>query len=182
MLKHRFHISGMTAEQVSTRVLYVLVALTVVVFALFFAVGYDRPYVDDPSFTDPLFTDAVLWFIYLLVVAASVVSVCSLIRAVRRRSGEDSVVNNLPAARIKGCTFGLTALLLIVTFIAGSTEPVTVNGVRYTDALWLRLTDMFLNTSLVLLVLAALGVAFGLSGRSRKIDLKRKRHCPADLK
>lgn len=175
MLKSLKNRKGMTAEQLSTRVLYVLVALTVVVFALFFAVGYDRPYSNDPQFNDPLFTDAVLWFIYILVVGACCVAVFSLARAFKRRDGADDVINNLPAAKIKYITFGLLFALLTLTFLFGSTEPVLVNGVKYTDTLWLKLTDMFLNTSLALFVVAALGVAFGLSGHSRKLVLKGKR-------
>lgn len=170
------HIYGMTAEQLSTHVLYSLVALTVVVFVLFFTIGYDLPYANDPSFNAPLFTDAVLWFIYILVVSACGVALCSLIRVLRQRDSADDVINNLPAARIKYGVFGLLAALLVLTFLFGSTEPVLVNGVKYTDAVWLRLTDMFLNTSLVLLVVAAIGVAFGLSGSSRKIVLRGKKH------
>lgn len=173
MLRLRKHTGGMKAEKVSTRVLYALVALAVVVFALFFAIGYDRPYENDPSFNAPLFTDVVLLFIYVLVAGACVAAVCSLVRALRKRGGDSNVVNNLPAAKIKYATFGFTAVLLVLTFLLGSVEPVTVNGVKFTDAVWLKLTDMFLNTSLLLLVVAAAGVAFGLSGRSRKLILKK---------
>lgn len=169
------HIHSLTAEQLSTRVLYVLVALTVVIFVLFFTVGYDRPYTNDPQFNAPQFTDAVLWFIYILIIGACVVGLCSLIRALRQRDSADNVINNLPAARIKYGVFGLLAVLLVLTFLLGSTEPVLVNGVKYADSLWLRLTDMFLNTSLVLLVVAAIGVAFGLSGSNRKIVLRGKK-------
>lgn len=171
------YIAGMTAEQLSTRVLYVLVGLTVAVFALFFAVGYDIPYSEDPSFNAPLFTDTVLVFIYILVAAASAAAVCSLVRAFRHRDKDSDVVNNLPAARIAYASFGLLAVLLVLTFALGSTEPVLVNGVRYADSFWLRVTDMFINTSLALLVVAAIGVAFGLSGRSRKLrSVCRREH------
>lgn len=169
------HISHLTTEQLSTRVLYVLVAITVVVFALFFTVGYDKPYADDPQFNAPQFTDAVLMYIYLLIVAACAVALYSLIRALRRHDDSEDVVNNLPAAKIKLYTFGILAAVLIITFLTGSTEPVIVNGMKFTDAMWLRLTDTFINTSITLLVVAALGVAFGLSGRSRKLVLKKPR-------
>lgn len=169
------HIVGMSAEHVSTRVLYALVAVTVVVFVLFFAIGYDEPYADDPSFNAPLFTDAVLVFIYLLVLVAVAVAITSLVRAVRQRDDSSDIVNNLPATKIKYCSFGLLAVLLVVTFALGSTEPVLANGVKFTDALWLRITDMFINTSIVLLIVAAAGVAFGLSGRSRKLNLKHQK-------
>ena len=50
------------AEQLSTRVLYVLVALVVIVFGAFFLIGYDVPYEDHPSFNASLLTEAVLVF------------------------------------------------------------------------------------------------------------------------
>ena len=62
----RFSLHGirkLDAEQVSTRVLYVLVALAVVVFGAFFLIGYDQPYEDDPQFNAPVLTDVVLVFI-----------------------------------------------------------------------------------------------------------------------
>ena len=55
-------------ERISQRVLYLLIALTVLVFALFYFVAYDRPFADDPSFNAPLFTDLLLVFMLLLVV------------------------------------------------------------------------------------------------------------------
>ena len=176
MRKLLLKISSMTAEQLSTRILYALVAVAALVFALFFAVGYDRPYTDDPQFNDPVFTDGVLWLIYILVVMACGVALCSLLRALRHRDGADDIINNLPATRIKYCTFIFTAILLVLTFLLGSTEPVLVNGSKYTDSLWLRITDMFLNTAMALLVVAALGVAFGLSGRSRKLVLRKPKN------
>jgi len=164
----------MNTERVSTHVLYALVALAMVVFTLFFAIGYDTPYIEDPSFNAPLFTDAVLVFIYLLVFIAVAVAVTSFVHAIKQRDVTSGIINNLPAAKIKYFSFGLLAGLLILTFALGSTEPVLVNGSKYADSMWLRITDMFINTNIVLLIMAALGVAFGLSGYSRKLKLKSR--------
>ncbi len=68
-----------TSEKVSTLALYLLVALTVVLFGAFFLIGYDTPYEDDPSFNAPVLTDAVLVFIYLLVFATLALTVASVI-------------------------------------------------------------------------------------------------------
>lgn len=56
------------AWQMSTRMLYAMIGVTAVVFALFYLVGYDMPYVFDPDYNAPLLTDIVLIFIYLMVV------------------------------------------------------------------------------------------------------------------
>lgn len=160
------------AEQISTRVLYVLVMLAAVIFGAFFLIGYDVPYEDDPTFNAPVLTDAVLIFIYALVAAAVLLAVAAVVVGIRRGVRSDAVVNNIPAARISWATAALLAVCLTVTFLLGSPSPVMVNGVEYTDTFWLKATDMFINTSLILLFTAACGTAFGLSGYNRKLKLR----------
>lgn len=43
-------IRQLSAEQMSTRVLYVLLAVIVLLFGAFFLIGYDIPYDEDPTF------------------------------------------------------------------------------------------------------------------------------------
>ena len=47
-----------------------------------------------------------------------------------------------------------------------------VNGQNFTDGFWLRMTDMFVNSSLLLLVLAAGVVVFGATRYYRKERMK----------
>lgn len=158
-----------TSEKVSTLALYLLVALTVVLFGAFFLIGYDTPYEDDPSFNAPVLTDAVLVFIYLLVFATLALTVASVIAGIKVRGKSQGVVNNIPSAKITWGTAALLAASMLVTFLSGSPDPVTVNGIKYADTFWLKATDMFINTSFVLLAVAVCGVVFGLSGYNRKI-------------
>lgn len=164
----------LSAEGVSTRVLYVLVALAVVLFGAFFLVGYDVPYENNPAFNAPRLTDAVLVFIYLTVLAASAAAACSIVRGVKARGKAQRMVNNIPAARITWFTVALLAGCMLITFLLGSAEPVTVNGVEFADTFWLKATDMFINTSTVLLLVAVCGVAYGLSGYNRKLNNRKK--------
>ena len=60
-------------------------------------------------------------------------------------------------------------MLLVLTFVLGSTQPLTINGVAFTDAFWLRTSDMLINTSLVLILIAIAAAGFGLSGWARKL-------------
>ena len=41
---------------------------------------------------------------------------------------------------------------LIVTFLLGSSDPVITNGERFADVFWLKATDMFIYTSILLLI------------------------------
>ncbi len=169
----QFDIRRMKTEQVSTLVLYILVVLTVLLFGAFFIIGFDKPYEEDPGFKAPLLTDAVLVFVYLLIVAALVIMACSVVRTIKRRDKSTDITNNVPESKILWCTAVLLLCCMVFTFLLGSSQPVKVNGTDFTQAFWLKATDMFINTVIVMLVVAVLGVAFGLSGYSRKIRLKK---------
>lgn len=165
----------MTAtDKISGRVLAVLIALSAVLFAAFFLVGYDMPFAEDANFTAPLLTDVILVYSYLLIAATIVVLAISVVRSIRRRGGSDVVVNGVPAARISYLTLALFVVTMVVTFSLGSTEPVKVNGATFSDSLWLRVADMFLVTSGILIAVAIVAIIFGVSGLNRRIRLRKK--------
>ena len=83
-------------KKLPTRLLYVLSGITVLVFALFWLVGFDRPYEDDGNFNAPLFTDALLVLMLLLTVGAIGVAAWSAIRSGKVNRGGERVVNNIP--------------------------------------------------------------------------------------
>lgn len=163
----------LSAEQISTRVLYVLLAIIVLLFGAFFLVGYDIPFEEDPTFNAPMFTDAVLVFIYILVLATVGITAFAVFRSIKKRDKTTDTVNNIPAAKIVWLTTVLTAVSMLITFLLGSSEPVMINGVEYSNVFWLKATDMFINTAIILLFFAVCGVGFGLSGYNRKIHLKK---------
>lgn len=155
----QMNIKNIKTGQISTRILYVLVGITVVVFALFYLIGYNMPYMFDPTYNAPLFTDVVLWLLYIMMFLSVSVAVCAVVRGYRRRSRE-SVVNGIPVARIAWGTLALLVASLVLTFLIGSSSPVTVNGKTFADVFWLKATDMFIYTILLLLVVAAGAVGY----------------------
>ena len=146
-----------------------LVAISAVVFALFWLVGYDMPYEEDADFNAPLLTDVLIGYVYLLTAAAVGVAVFSAIHGIRTRSRQGGVENDVPTARINTITWIITALLLAGSFACATTEPIKVNGKLYSETIWLRLSDMFIVTSGVMILLAVIAVAFGMSGYSRRL-------------
>ena len=71
----------------SRTILIILVALTVIVFALFWLVGFDMPVFDNPKFNAPLLTDVVIYFVYLmlsLAIAAVVISMSGWARRMKK--------------------------------------------------------------------------------------------------
>lgn len=170
MKKNIFNIAywkSLKTEQISVRIFYAMISVTVLIFGLFFLVGYNMPFMSEPEYNAPLFTDAVMWFVYIMVAAATVVAVVALARGYQKRQTE-SVVNGVPAARVAWGTVALLVVLLAVTFLVGGSSPVKINGKMFSEVFWLKLTDMFINTVFVLLALAALAVGFSLSGMNRK--------------
>ena len=55
----------------------------------------------------------------------------------------------------------LVVLSLVLTFALAPTSAVYVNGSPYHDTLWLRATEMFVDTSLLLLIAALAAVVYG---------------------
>ena len=158
----------MDEERISQRVLYVIVALSAIVFLAFYLIGFDAPFAADSSFNAPLLTDVLLGFMWFLFAVTLIVSVVAVVRGVRRANQNEGVTNGIPARKITYITYGATALILLLTFVCGSTQAMVVNGQNFADTFWLRMSDMFVNSSLLLLVLAAGVVIFGATRYYRK--------------
>lgn len=161
-------------DRLSGMVLMAIIAVTAVLFAAFYLVGFDTPFADDANFNAPVLTDVLLVFIYLLLAIAIAAAAVAVARGLRIRDKAESVVNGVPASRIARSSAILLGATLVVTFALGSAEPMGINGVQYTDVFWLKASDMFINTSGVLLLVAVLAVVYGLSGRNRKTGKKGK--------
>ena len=86
--------------QLSSRIFYILIGVIVVLFALFWIIGYDMPYDDNPDYSAPLLTDALIWFMIVLTFATLGLAVLGAVNGVRKNKGENVVVNNVPARRI----------------------------------------------------------------------------------
>ena len=161
-LQHR------STEQLSRWVLYALSALTACLFALYYLIGYDQPYVENPDFNEPLLTTTLIIFMYTLLITTVGIGVWSIVRETKRRRSESKVNNGIPTALISRCVAGGTLMVFALTFALGSTQPLMTNGKSFTDGILLRMADQFINTSILLLVAAALAVVFGMTRYYRK--------------
>lgn len=164
----RLKLHSVATEKISSLVLYALVAIVAVVFVLFYLVGFQMPYLPEPSFNAPMFTDAVIYLMDFLLFLAVVTAALAIVKTVRKTGKGEAVSNGIPVRKISFAVIGVLVVLLAGTFALGSVKPIMVNGVDFADRLWLRVADMFINTSLVLLVLAIAAVVFGASRYYRK--------------
>ena len=109
-------------------------------------------------FVSPLVADIMLWLMYITVVVAVVVTIVSVMRNLRLRTKDDEVVNGVPRTRLAWIVGVAFLLCLVLTFVLGSSEPVKTNGKLFTDTFWLKATDMFIYTSLILIIGCFAGV------------------------
>lgn len=163
-------------ERGSQRVLFAIIAVTAVVFALFYLIGFNHPFPDDPDFNEPRLTDVLLWLMAGVVLFALCTAIWAVVVAVKRRKNQARVVNRIPVAVISLVVVAVTVAILVVAFLLGSSQVVEVNGKQFADALWLRTADMFVIASVAMVVLAVLLVAFAtvrsyLNKRSRKHEV-----------
>lgn len=160
--------STKSLKHLPSRVLYVLVGVIAVVFVLFWLVGFGRPYDEDPNFNAPLFTDAVIVLMIVMVVCSMALAVWAMVRHVRTVGRSESRENNIPTRKISYIVAGGTFLLLLLTFALGSSAPMKINGAAFTDTVALKLSDMFISSSIVLIVAAIAAVVYGSTKYIRK--------------
>lgn len=163
--------SYQSAGKLSRTVLYALLSLTAVVFLLFFAVGFQMPYVDNPRFNAPLLTDVLLIFVALLAGCSLAAVVWAVVVAVRRRGRKPRTENGINVTKLSVAVSALTIVLAVLSFAFGSAKPIIINASRYDTVFWLKAADMFVVSSLVLLLLA---VALIVAGYVRQALLSRK--------
>ena len=95
----------------------------------------------------PLYADLVIGAVYLLLAASLAVVGWSVVCQARRRGRGVSRLS-------LGVAVGVV-LLLLLTWLTGSSEPFRVGGRLYADGSWLRLADMFVHSSIILIVVCS---------------------------
>ena len=110
------------------------------------------------SLVSPFIADIMLWLMYIALAAAIVVTLWSVVKTLRMRTKDDEIINGVPQTRIAWTTAGCFLVCLAVTYLLGSSEPLTTNGTLFTSRFWLKTTDMFIYTSIILIIGCLAGV------------------------
>ena len=95
----------------------------------------------------PLYINLVIVLVYLMTGISLAVVGWSAVRQVR--------TFGRGVSRLTLVVMLSVAALLLLTWLLGSVSPLRVGGTVYDDATWLRLADMFINSSLLLIVLCS---------------------------
>ena len=159
--------SNKSAEQISQKFFRLMIGLAVLVFGLFYLIGYDLPFDENPDFNAPLFTDVLIFLMWLFLIGGVGLAVYSMVKDYRSSKSE-AVVNGVPVRRIFRITWLTLLAVLILTFLLGGSDPMLINGENYADWLWLKLSDMFVITSLLMLLAGIGAVCFGATRYIRK--------------
>lgn len=156
-----------TAARISQTALMAMTGVIAILFVLFFTIGFDTPYDENPDFNAPLLTGTVVGLATLMPVAAIAAVTMATIRSIRHHTFEQPVTNGIHSRRI-AIAVGMGVLaVMAVTFAIAPTDAVSINGAACTDTLTLRATEMFVDTSLLALTAATATVAIAYYKRMR---------------
>jgi len=92
----------------------------------------------------------------------------SMLRTLRMHNSE-RLTMGIPAKRIAWSVALLLAATLALTALTADTQPLNINGHTFDNSLWLRVSDMLINTSIVLIVVAVVCVALSAFGIGRRL-------------
>ena len=143
-------------NKLSSIVLYILFAATVVVSLLFYLGGYVDP---NAEYVEPVYTNSLMLLMYAFVAIAAVIGlVTQTIQFVKKAISE-------PKTAIKSILgIALLVVILVVTYFVSDGKQVEVLGVEPISETWIRLVDMQLYSAYILagiaLVLMAIGGVF----------------------
>ena len=141
--------------------LYVLFAIIAVVLVLFFGVGFNNP--NAAGLNEPQYTDALIYLKYAFAAATAILAVLAGIIQFGQSLKDD------PKGAVKTViALVLVVALVVVCYSIGSDAPIMANGEAYTDAFWLKITDMFLYSMYALAALATLATIVNLTGIFKK--------------
>lgn len=156
-------------------VLYALIALIVLLFGLFFLVGFDTPYDENPDYNAPLFTGVLISFTLFLLLATTVLAIVSGVRSMYKYRSKHQKENGIRSTRIIMAVAAGTMCVLLLSFLLAPVGAIKVNGALFADGFWLRVAEMFVDTSLFLLLAAFAAVGIGYTIRVKRHNEKMKR-------
>lgn len=92
-----------------------------------------------------IFIDVIIIAMYVLLAVTIGLCLWSAWHGIRTHERRQST-------RIGYAVAAATALLLLLTYVLGSTRPLLSNGKVFDNPVWLRLADMFIYSSLTLII------------------------------
>ncbi len=123
-------------------------------------------------YENPTFIDTLLITLYVMLAVVTLLVGWSVVRSLRLREGEQKEWG-FPSKRIAWGVVILLIATLAITALLADTTPLIINGKPYDDPLWLRIGDMLIYSSGVLIVVAMICVAVSSLGLFRKLKSEK---------
>lgn len=158
----------MKAHKVSFYVFIALIIASLVVFGLFFGVGYDHM---EGKYVAPEHTETLLMFMYAMAAICVVVTVGgAVMNGISSFGGPKGVnITGVPDKAISIVSVAILVVTMVVSWaMASDAALVLPSGNEFTDATLLKVTDMFIYAIYALLAIAGLGLIVNLSGVFKK--------------
>jgi len=152
-------------EKISKYTLWAGMGISIVVVLLFFIIGYDRPFEENPKFTDPALTDLLLIWTYFLVFAAIAVTLWSLIHGATTK-GTGTMKETGLIARCGTIAWGIAICSLVLGAILGfigKDENMLINGKDWNNPFDIIITDMSMVSIIVLLIVTIAATIYSMT-------------------
>jgi sterol desaturase/sphingolipid hydroxylase (fatty acid hydroxylase superfamily) len=159
----------MNTEKLSKWILWGLMGITIVSFALFMLVGYDTPYEENPKQNAPLLTDLILCLCFAFTFIAAALTVWSAILQITK-GGSTSKDEGMAGKTGLISTIALVASLAIGAIVgfSNSGERLLINGKDWNNPTDIIMTDMSIISIAILMVLTIVAVVYSMVVRTKK--------------
>lgn len=157
------------SHQISNWVFIALFIVSIIVFGMFYLVGFDNP---QGEYNAPEYTDLLIKFMYFMIVLCIVAAVgFAIFNGISLVGGPKGVnISGVPGGLIAGVSWGIFVIALVVSYIMASDAPIKTGDGVYDDVFWLKMTDMFIYAIYALMVVASLGLVVNLTGIFKKLS------------
>lgn len=157
----------MKLEKISNNVLYAVCAIIVVVFILFFGVGYDNVDVEIAADKNaPTMTNLLMILMYLLGVATFCLMIWSLVKGARSAAGSDEKeTTGIAGSKIVMATAAITLVAFIIGYVFNlGEEPFTTSSGVTTSGSMVTLVDAFMVAIYILAIVSIISVVVAGTG------------------
>lgn len=153
----------MKIQQISKTALLVVVAISLVVFGVFFGFWGDEKYGD---YDAPTFTGLLLGLIYALVSVTALMIVGSVVKSSISNKGTDfAAIKGVPSSKVTIGTWALFVVSLVIGYALGLGEPdFTAADGTVTTGSMVTIVDMFMTSIAILSVALVVAVIIAMSG------------------
>ena len=148
-------------------VLYACFAIIILTFAVFFGYGYDNM---EGDYNAPVCTEGLMWLMYGMFAVTAILAVWSVVRGAKiSMATKGADISGVPGGKVTAASMALLAISLIVGLVPNlnETEFVAADG-TVTTAAMVTVTDMFMVSIYIMLLLTTLAVVFNMTGLMKK--------------